>query len=262
MATIPKHSRRTFLALAGISLLSACSTKQASGGQGGSAPLATPVTEPTTPAAPPSPPPTGPPPNPLYEINAGEKAIALTIDDGPDGRWTPEVLDILAQYNAPATFFMIGSSASDNPDLVRAIADGGHELATHTWSHKNLKKLPPAQVRSEIERAIDAVTEAGGVRPTAFRAPYGNWSSAALSVCHELGQRPWGWSVDPEDWAEPGIQSIVDGVLSNTGSGSIILNHDGGGDRSQTVAAIRTFVPQLIDQGYRFVTVQQGLGNG
>src|SRR4029453_3720489 len=97
-------------------------------------------------------------------------------DDGPNARWTPEVLSILDQYKVPATFFMIGRSAAENPDPVPAIPAGGHQLASHTWSHQDLTKLPPDQVRAEIERAVDAVTSAGGARPTAFRAPYGAWS--------------------------------------------------------------------------------------
>ncbi len=247
------HTRRTFLTLAGISLLSACTSREAGAGQGGTA---IPAAAPASAMPPPIPTPTGPPPEPLYEVQGGPKAIALTVDDGPDGRWTPDVLDVLARHGVHATFFMIGQSAADHADLVRAIADGGHQLASHTWSHRNLKKLPAAQVRTEIERAVDAVETASGSRPTAFRAPYGAWSPAALAACQALGQQPVGWSVDPKDWAEPGVGAIVDRVMSGTGPGSIILSHDGGADRSQTVAAMRRFVPRLIDAGYTFTPVQ------
>jgi peptidoglycan/xylan/chitin deacetylase (PgdA/CDA1 family) len=191
---------------------------------------------------------------PQHTINAGAKAIALTIDDGPDPQWTPEVLNVLRPYGVQATFFMIGRNAADHPDLVRAVAAEGHHVATHTWSHKNLSKLSPDRVRTEIERGLDAVASgADGRRPTVFRAPYGAWSPTALAACANLGQRPFGWSVDPEDWAEPGVQQIVNEVLSNTRTGSIILKHDGGGDRSQSVAALRIYLPRLLEKGYRFV---------
>jgi peptidoglycan/xylan/chitin deacetylase (PgdA/CDA1 family) len=190
------------------------------------------------------------------KIAAGQKAIALTIDDGPDPQWTPKVLEILRQHSVTATFFMIGSSAAENPDLVRAVAADGHSLATHTWSHKNLAKRSAAGVRTEIERGLDAVAQASGdQRPALFRAPYGAWSPTTFATCAALGQRPVAWSVDPEDWAEPGTQRIVNRVVSNTKAGSIILKHDGGGDRSQTVAALRIYVPQLLARGYTFVSL-------
>lgn len=252
--------RRTLLAAAGgLGLLSACG-RPAPAARGQDAP-------PARPAAPSPPQPTSPPVpltvrrEPEYLVSAarqkpGHKTVALTMDDGPDPEWTPRVLEVLRGHRVTATFFMLGASAAAHPDLVRAVAAEGHQAATHTWSHKNLRELSGAGVRREIERALDAVTEgAGGVRPSLFRAPYGNWSPAVFRACAELAQRPIGWTVDPRDWDGPGASLIASRVLEQIGPRSIVLNHDGGGDRSRTVAALQTYLPQLLSDGYRFVAL-------
>jgi peptidoglycan/xylan/chitin deacetylase (PgdA/CDA1 family) len=254
-------SRRAFLAVGGASLLSACA-----GPDGAPASAASPPPRVVTPARSVPPPPQLPQPIPVqaepdYEVAAdkavaGQKAVALTIDDGPDPDWTPKVLRILAKHNVTATFFMIGVNVAANPGLVKAVKDAGHQVATHTWSHRNLKKLAPAAVRSEIGRGLDAVHKAdSSLRPTLFRAPYGNWSPTALAACASMGQRSIMWTVDPRDWEEPGAATIASRVMSQVGDRSVVLTHDGGGDRSQTVAALRLFIPQLLASGYRFVSL-------
>jgi peptidoglycan/xylan/chitin deacetylase (PgdA/CDA1 family) len=252
-------TRRAFLAIGGLCVISACETP-AAGSEGGGGQAAKTV----TPARSAPPPPPVPKPVPLqsapqYKIDpaavaAGSKTVALTIDDGPDPQWTPKVLDILRQHRITATFFMIGQSAAAHPDLVRRVADEGHTVATHTWSHKNLQRLDPQGVRAEIGRGLDAAAAAvPGQRPTLFRAPYGNWSPAAFAVCAEFGLRSIAWSVDPRDWDQPGTAAITSRVLAQTGPRGIVLNHDGGGNRSQTVAAMRDYLPQLLASGYQFV---------
>ena len=206
----------------------------------------------------PSPSPTRPaaPLQPQHQLVAGSKTIVLTIDDGPDPRWTAKILRILGQHQVTATFFMLGVQAAAHPDLVRAVAADGHQIGTHTWSHQNLARLTPAAAHSQIERGVDAVAAAaGGDAPTLFRAPYGSWSPSVLAACHQLGQRPLGWSVDPRDWDRPGAGRIAHRVLAATEPGSIILLHDGGGDRSQSVAALRTFLPRLLAKGHRFTAL-------
>jgi peptidoglycan/xylan/chitin deacetylase (PgdA/CDA1 family) len=257
-------TRRTFLAVGGLCLLSACGATAAEGKTAPSRPSRV-----VTPArsAPPPPPLPSPSPSalpvqakPEYAIApakaAGQKVLALTIDDGPDPEWTPKVLEVLREHHVTATFFMIGSSAAAHPDVVRSVAAGGHAIASHTWSHRNLPRLSPAAARTEIERGLDAVTSAaGGVRPSLFRAPYGNWSPVVFAACAELAQRPIAWDVDPRDWDTPGTSRIVSRVLAQTGPRSIILNHDGGGNRAQTVAALRSYLPQLLAGGYHFTSL-------
>lgn len=253
-------SRRVFLTLGGLTLLSGCA------GERRPAPGPTPGTHP--PSSPPaSPPPSSPPSRripvqkePRYVVPAssarkGSKVVALTLDDGPDPTYTPQVLAILRKYHVTATFFVIGKSAAAHPDLIRSLVDAGHAVGTHTWSHANLSNLPAPKVRHEIRRAVETVTATTGRMPDLFRAPYGSWSRTVFQECAAMGQTSIAWDVDPRDWDTPGSQHISSRVLDQVGNRSIVLNHDGGGDRSQTVQALRHFVPVLIDSGYKFVGV-------
>jgi len=194
------------------------------------------------------------PPQPMFYLDDGPKAIALTIDDGPDPVYTPQVLALLARYRVTATFSMIGESVADDPALAREVASAGHQIVNHTWTHADLTRLTPGAVSTQITRANDMIASATGRRPALFRAPYGAWSPAVLERCQQLKLAPLDWSVDPRDWARPGVRSIVSTIMRTTRSGSIILEHDGGGDRSQTVAALTIALPRLLDAGYRFRT--------
>ena len=191
---------------------------------------------------------------PLRTIDDGPKAIALTIDDGPDPVYTPQVLALLARYRVTATFSMIGIEAQAHPAVAREVAAAGHLIVNHTWTHLNLVWLPPAMVTEQMSRATDAIHAATGRIPDLFRAPYGAWSPFVLSQCARIGMTPLGWSVDPRDWSRPGVPSIVTNIMRNTRTGSIILEHDGGGNRSQTVAALKIVIPRLLAAGYHFRT--------
>ena len=191
---------------------------------------------------------------PEYYVHAGAKVIALTLDDGPSAAYTPQVLDLLQQLKITATFCMVGRQVAANRSLVAEVVAAGHTIVNHTWDHADQSKLTQAQIRSEIGRASDALA-AVGVRPAIFRAPYGAWSHALYEELAAADLRPLDWSVDPRDWSRPGVNTIVSRILAATRTGSIILEHDGGGDRSQTVAALRIVLPKLLEQGYRFTTV-------
>lgn len=189
---------------------------------------------------------------PMYYLDDGPKVIALTIDDGPSPVYTPQVLRILERYRVTASFSMIGESVRYYPAIARDVADAGHVIVNHTWNHANLALLGPVRMRAEIARATGAIHAATGRRPRMFRAPYGAWSRAALEYCASEGLTPLDWSVDPLDWSRPGVGEIVRTIMRTTRTGSIILEHDGGGDRSQTVAALKIVIPRLLDDGYRF----------
>jgi peptidoglycan/xylan/chitin deacetylase (PgdA/CDA1 family) len=191
---------------------------------------------------------------PIYYVDDGPKIIALTIDDGPSPVYTPQVLQILHKYGVTASFSMIGENAATYPAVARDVAAAGHMIVNHTWNHEDLTRMTPTAVRDEIARATDAIHDATAARPTMFRAPYGYWSSTVYRCCAQAELPPLDWSVDPRDWARPGVRSIVKTILSTTQTGSIILEHDGGGDRSQTVAALKIWLPRLLDAGYRFTT--------
>ena len=194
------------------------------------------------------------PGEPVRYLDDGPKVIALTIDDGPSPVYTPQILALLDKYRITASFSMIGESVTYYPAIAREVADAGHMIVNHTWDHANLRWLGAAATQAEISRASDAIHAAVGRRPEMFRAPYGVWSPAALEYCAVEDLTPLGWSVDPRDWSRPGVREIVAIIMANTRTGSIILEHDGGGDRSQTVAALRIAIPRLLDQGYRFAT--------
>jgi len=191
---------------------------------------------------------------PLTSIDDGSKAIALTIDDGPSPVYTPQVLRLLARYRITATFSMIGIEAQAYPAVAREVAAAGHLIVNHTWTHLNLRWLAPALVTEQMSRAADAIHAATGRVPDLFRAPYGAWSPFVLTQCARTGMTPLGWSVDPRDWSRPGVPSIVTNIMRNTHTGSIILEHDGGGNRAQTVAALKIVIPRLLAAGYHFRT--------
>lgn len=208
-------------------------------------------------AAPPPPPPppssAGPTPEfgyggPFGSINkTGSLAVALTFDDGP-GEDTGQVLDLLKQYGIHATFCIIGRMIGDYPpELIRRIVAEGHTLCNHTWSHDlELRTRSETQIRSELQRTADAIHAiVPGAPIPYFRNPGGNFSPLTISVAASMGMQSLDWSVDPADWSRPGTQSIINNVFSHTHPGSIVLMHDGGGDRSQTLQALRALLPSL-----------------
>jgi peptidoglycan/xylan/chitin deacetylase (PgdA/CDA1 family) len=191
---------------------------------------------------------------PIWYVDDGPKVIALTIDDGPSPLYTPQVLAILARYKVTAAFSMVGENVGYYPGVAREVAAAGHLIVNHTWDHANLARLSAARTRAEIDQAAAQIHAATGVAPRMFRAPYGRWTPAALNYCAREGLTPLDWSVDPADWSRPGARAIVSAIMAATRTGSIILEHDGGGDRSQTVTALKAVIPRLLDEGYRFTT--------
>jgi peptidoglycan-N-acetylglucosamine deacetylase len=191
---------------------------------------------------------------PVFYVDDGPKVIALTIDDGPSPVYTPQVLRLLARYRVTATFSMIGIEVTQNPGVARDVVAAGHLISNHTWRHLDLPLLSRPEVIDEMDRATAAIHHATGITPHMFRAPFGAWSRTVLRHCMQTGMTPLDWSVDPRDWARPGVAAIVSNIMHHTQTGSIILEHDGGGDRSETVAALKIVIPRLLDAGYRFAT--------
>jgi peptidoglycan/xylan/chitin deacetylase (PgdA/CDA1 family) len=186
--------------------------------------------------------------------NPGPLQAALTFDDGPDATYTPQILDVLAAYGVPATFFTVGYEGAARPDLLRAEAAAGNAVEDHTWNHPDLTTLPASEVASQLSLTADVIQQATGVRPTCFRPPYEATNGTVTSIAAGLGLTQTLWNVDPTDWKRPGVSAIVNNVLANSrGRGVIVLMHDGGGDRSQTVAALPLIITGLRNQGYQFV---------
>ncbi|MFI5617264.1 polysaccharide deacetylase family protein [Streptomyces sp. NPDC051567] len=191
---------------------------------------------------------------PLLALPSGPStasAMVLTFDDGPDPRYTPAVLDTLARYGVHAMFFVCGEMATDNRDLLRRIAAEGHAIGNHTWTHPHIPKLSRPALASEIGRTSEVVQQTTGEAPLWFRAPYGEWNRAAFEIGAELGMEPLAWTVDSLDWTEPGTAPIVSRILKGAAPGVIVLSHDAGGDRTQSVRALGSYLPQLLARGYR-----------
>ncbi len=183
----------------------------------------------------------------------GAKTIALTFDDGPDPRWTPQVLELLARHHAVATFCLVGNMAHGREQLVARIVAAGMRLCDHSRTHDLwLRTRPIPRITDEIAGVRAQLSATGGVGVDYFRAPGGNWSPDLARIAVEHGMQPLGWSVDGRDWKRPGTAAIVATVKRQVHPHAIVLMHDGGGDRSQTVAALAQLLPWLTAQGYVF----------
>lgn len=199
----------------------------------------------------------------------GDKVVALTFDDGPWPQSSSQILDILKANDAHATFFVIGEQCKDNATVLKEIDSAGNQIATHTYDHANgsgngvdLTKMSPAEQVAEVTKGFDAIEEVlGHAVSRVMRAPGGNYHGALVETLSPYVDVEFGWDVDTQDWSRPGVDAIVQRILS-VQPGQVILMHDGGGDRSQSVEALRQALPQLKAQGYRFVTVDELLGYG
>lgn len=181
--------------------------------------------------------------------------IAITFDDGPHPQNTPRLLDILAQRNIKATFYVIGRSVDLHPGVLRRTVAEGHEVGNHSHTHRLLSKLGNTEVRQEMQRCQDAVGRAAGVRPRTMRPPYGGLLQSQRELIHEeFGYPTILWSVDPLDWKRPGPSVVTSRILSGTTAGGIVLAHD---LHSQTVDAMPATLDGLLKRGFKFVTVSQ-----
>jgi peptidoglycan/xylan/chitin deacetylase (PgdA/CDA1 family)/glycosyltransferase involved in cell wall biosynthesis len=199
-----------------------------------------------------------------YRLPAG--TIALTFDDGPDPQWTPAIREVLAKHHVPATFFVVGSQVARYPDLVRDLVDDGHEVGIHTFTHPDMAVVPRWRRTLEYSQTQMAIAAATGVKTALLRFPYSSRADALTDETWPLvvqaGQEGYLTIVtdtDSQDWREPGVAQVVANATPADGAGATVLLHDAGGDRSQTVAALDVLIPRLQAQGYRFVTVSQGL---
>jgi len=188
---------------------------------------------------------------------SGSKLVALTFDDGPWPGQTEAVLEILARERVRATFFMLGLRVQRAPDLARRVVAEGHVVGNHTQSHTLLARAPLARIRYEMATGETVIKRYTGVEPTWFRAPGGSVSPAVKAQAKALGERMAGWGIDPGDWKRPPARFIVQRVVAAARPGAIILLHDGGGDRKQTIDALPAIIGQLKAQGYTFVTLDE-----
>ncbi|MGW4022997.1 polysaccharide deacetylase family protein [Streptomyces sp. NPDC005009] len=202
----------------------------------------------------------------VQSLSVPDHRLVLTFDDGPDPTWTPKVLDVLKKHDAHAVFFVTGTMASRYPDLVQRMVDEGHEVGLHTFNHPDLALQSKKRIDWELSQNQLAITGAAGIRTSLFRPPYSSYAEAmdneSWPVTEYIGSRGYLTIVnntDSEDWKRPGVDEIIRRATPHHGKGAIVLMHDSGGDRSQTVAALDRFLPDLKDKGYEFDNLTEAL---
>ncbi|MFC8001880.1 bifunctional polysaccharide deacetylase/glycosyltransferase family 2 protein [Streptomyces olivaceus] len=201
-------------------------------------------------------------------VSVPDKTIVLTFDDGPDPTWTPQVLDILDEYDVPGTFFLVGSMISRHPGIVRDLVEQGNEVGVHTFTHVDLSYQSEARVTREIEQTQLALAGAAGITTTLFRAPYSSETNAiddySWPVYQNLGEDGYTSvfiDTDSDDWKRPGVSKIVEWATPEDDEGASVLFHDAGGERSQTIAALPKYIEKMKAKGYTFTTVSGAMAD-
>lgn len=193
----------------------------------------------------------------IHQVQTEHKMVAFTFDDGPDPLYTPQLLDIFRGVGK-ATFFMVGKQIKEHLDVAHAVFEEGHEIGNHTYYHPFLTKISAEERSNELERAEQAIIQVIGRKPRTFRPPYFDFNDEVASISEAMEYPAIGaMNMQAQDWAQPGVAHILEHTRGHIQNGSILLFHDGFGDRSQTVEAVRVLVPEAIRQGYRLVTVSE-----
>jgi cellulose synthase/poly-beta-1,6-N-acetylglucosamine synthase-like glycosyltransferase/peptidoglycan/xylan/chitin deacetylase (PgdA/CDA1 family) len=199
-------------------------------------------------------------------LTVPDHRLVLTFDDGPDPTWTPKVLDVLKKHHAHAVFFVTGTMTSRYPELVKRMVEEGHEVGLHTFNHPDLSFQSTKRIDWELSQNQLALAGAAGIRTSLFRPPYSSFADAmdnkSWPVTEYIGTRGYITVVnntDSEDWQKPGVDRIIRNATPKGGKGAIVLMHDSGGDRHQTVQALDKFVPELQERGYRFQNLTEAL---
>ncbi|SCL38088.1 Peptidoglycan/xylan/chitin deacetylase, PgdA/CDA1 family [Micromonospora pallida] len=208
-------------------------------------PSGVPSPSPSTPKASPKPTRTALPTG--LRRSTGTRGVALTFDDGPDPVWTPKVLDQLRRHRVTATFCVVGTQVRQHPGLVARIVREGHQLCNHSWRHDvDLGSRSRSAIRADLDRTTRAIRAAApGAKVPFYRQPGGRWTPEVVAVARDLGMTPLHWTVDPRDWAKPTAATITARVRSGLRPGSVVLLHDGGGNRAATVAACPAMIADI-----------------
>jgi cellulose synthase/poly-beta-1,6-N-acetylglucosamine synthase-like glycosyltransferase/peptidoglycan/xylan/chitin deacetylase (PgdA/CDA1 family)/spore germination protein YaaH len=211
-----------------------------------------------------------PSPYRIVSYGAPSKRVAITFDDGPDPEWTPKILDVLKQYNVKATFFTIGLEAEKFPGILKRIYREGHEIGNHTFTHPDISSISSQYARVELNLTERLLAAKLGIKPVLFRPPYSVDQEPdtadevrPLELTQSMGYITVGDKIDPDDWRDdprPSPQQITQSILDQLGRGSIILLHDGGGNRANTVKALPMIIEALHARGYQIVSVHELLG--
>lgn len=197
-------------------------------------------------------------PNCLWGGDRHLKAIALTFDDGPHSQYTRQVLAVLDRYKVTASFFWLGACVNSSPGIAKEVCDRGHWIGLHGYDHRSFPMLSPTELKDSLEKTQVAIYNACNLLPAQVldvRPPNGLFTPHTLKLFRQWNYRPVMWSVVPEDWVQPGVATVVQRVLNQVENGSLIVLHDGFYGGQDVAATIQILIPQLLQQGYQFVTV-------
>jgi peptidoglycan/xylan/chitin deacetylase (PgdA/CDA1 family) len=197
-------------------------------------------------------------PNCLWTGDCNSKAIALTFDDGPHPQYTAQLLQVLDKFQIPASFFWLGVCVNRSPEIAKQIRDRGHWIGLHGYDHQNFPMLSPEELRQSLEKTQAAIYNACNLHPENtrdVRPPNGLFTPGILDLLNQWNYRTVQWSVVPEDWVSPGVITVVQRVLKQVQNGSIIVLHDGFYGGQDVAATAQMLIPQLLEQGYYFVTI-------
>lgn len=195
----------------------------------------------------------------VWDVPTKQKVIALTFDDGPNPRYTPQILNLLEKYHAKATFFVTGYRVNKYPEIVKREVLEGHIVGNHTYNHPNIARSSPDKISGELAKSEKLIYSITKQKPQFFRPPYGYYDERVVYTAKQSGYTVvlWSFEQDTLDWKKPGVRKIVKKVVSNVRNGDIILFHDHIQNRSQTVQALKQILPTLQKRGYKFVTVSE-----
>lgn len=189
-------------------------------------------------------------------VKSKQKIVALTFDDGPYQKWTEQILAILKKEKTKATFFWIGGNLKKNPQIGKKVVAQGHAIGNHTWHHW-YHRMSPQLAAKEIDDTSKLITQVTGVKTSLFRPPGGFLHNGVVDYAKKKNYLIAMWKADSVDYSRPGVDKVVNRVMKEIQNGGMILMHDGGGDRSQTVKAVPIIINKLKKQGYKFVTVPE-----
>ena len=196
----------------------------------------------------------------IWEMNTNEKLVAITFDDGPHNIFTPQILDLLAKYDAKATFFVTGKNALLYPEVLKRQDAEGHEIGNHTFHHFTNNHMSSIQLAMELDKTNEAIEKITGKKPTLYRPVQGVYNDTIIHTAHKKGLDVimWSWDQDALDWQNPRFPKIVKHVMNGLSPGDIIILHDWNNSRvSETVKAMEPILKHLKDNGYKCVTVSE-----
>ncbi|HJV44739.1 MAG TPA: polysaccharide deacetylase family protein [Bacillota bacterium] len=191
----------------------------------------------------------------VWKIDTQDKVVALTFDDGPSPKYTPQLLALLKQYDVHATFFLVGENVEKHPELVQQEVSAGHEIGNHTYTHTNINQLSAEQFHEEVKKTSEAIERVTGNKTHFFRPPEGARNEIMMKETAKDDLVTIMWDEDSQDWKKPGVNKIISNVLPHLKGGNIILFHDHAGEQNQK--SLQKLIPELKQQGYRFVTISE-----